>query len=597
MKYFLTLFLLIILSAGIFAAENEIRGIWINSDKMPKTDKEAIDLVKEYHNAGFNLLFPETVCRGYAVFPSKILKRDPRFENCGDTLKTMTEEAHRLGMQVHPWVWCFRAGYTNHPGAIITEHPDWLECSKYGDTLSVNGGMWISPIIPEVRKYLISIYSEIAKNYDIDGFHLDYVRYETQNPIPYGYSKTARQKWSAKHPGYDPARISYLGDQYLSWMLFREEYVSRFIKETNHALKKIKPNIILSAAVASDSIEARFCYMQNWKNWADNGWIDMIIPMTYMTDDTKFSAAMDLQLKEIDGKVWTAVGIGSHNFTKNESRNIDQIKLARKTEYMGVALFASQYMTETLENLLKTNTWQENVKTPFKDNSDKNTQINNFKNNITKEKLPIHPSKYLPNPIAPIPVYHAFRKQNPIKIDGIYRNSEWQYYPDLNINRTVTGETASVNTTVKMTYDNENIYLIYICHEPDMHLIKADTTKRDGPTFYDDSAEVFIQMLPSAAKYNHFSVNTKNVQFDQQIFNVSWNKNWESKVTKYYDRWIAEIKIPFKELSVSCPKKGDYYRMNFTRNRSVVTPQENFNWSVTYISFHTPERFGYIIFE
>lgn len=603
MKYFLSIIILCLLSVCVFADYNpskgEVRGIWINSDKMPKTEAETHKLVKEYYNAGFNLLFPEVICRGYAVYPSDILERDPRFKESCDMLKTMIDDAHALKMEVHPWVWCFRAGYTNHPGAIIGAHPEWLECSMNKSTLSVNGGMWISPAIKEVREYLLSLYKEIVSDYDVDGFHLDYIRYESQTPFPYGYSQAAREKYM-KETGYrNPLFADYLSRDYFRWNSFREEQINEFVSEISSELKKIKPEMILSAAVAMDPIEARYNYMQNWSYWADMGWVDMIVPMTYVTDDYKFSKKMGDQLKKLDNKVWNAVGIGSHNFTKNEQRNIKQIELARKTEYTGQALFASQYMTESLENMLKKNVWQDHAGLPFALNKAKGEKIAKFREN--KQDMPAKSLEEEMNidieNILAIPSYVCYEKNTDIVIDGQCDTSEWMPYNTAVIRYNNMGESAPCLTYVKMTYDDEAFYLCYICNETEMNQIKAKAKERDGNTFYDDSVELFIQPFNDQQKYNQFSVNTLNTQFDQQIYNVSWNKNWKSAVKKYPNGWQCEMRIPFKEMGMEKVKKLSHLRMNFTRNRAVTDEVENLCWSVTYGTFHTTERFGYVFFQ
>ena len=38
-------------------------------------------------------------------------------------------------------------------------------------------GLYLSPGHPNVNKYLIRVFKELVQNYDIDGLHLDYVRY------------------------------------------------------------------------------------------------------------------------------------------------------------------------------------------------------------------------------------------------------------------------------------------------------------------------------------------------------------------------------------------------------------------------------------
>ena len=338
--------------------------------------------------------------------------------------------------------------------------------------------MWISPIIPEVREFLISIYKEIVTNYDVDGFHLDYVRYETQNPILYGYSYAARKKFRYKYFNIDPLKIEYLSPEYINWIEFREEYIDTFVRDTSKALKEIKPNIIISAAVAMDPVEARLNYMQDWPHWANNGWVDMIIPMTYMTDNTKFEKNMKTQLDILDNKVFTTIGIGSHMFTKDEWMNTYQIKLARKTSYMGQALFAAKYMTPNLEEMLAETVWSDHASLPFYKDNEKTQAIKTFKDNITSFRYPESLKPYFPKNILDIPVYHITKRTTNIKIDGKVGVNEWEPYENIEIKYDNMGKETTNTTNVKATYDDEALYVYFVCFESNMNDIKGSYRSR-----------------------------------------------------------------------------------------------------------------------
>ena len=156
-------------------------------------------------------------------------------------LPVMIDEAHRLGMEVHPWVWVFRAGYTKDRGAILTSHPDWAERGKDGKDLSANGGLWISPTNPQARDFLASLYAELARNYDIDGLHLDYIRYEVESPTPYGYCEGSRALFEKQY-GIDPLSIDRLSFNQLEWIRFRERQINTFVQRIALQTRLIRPN-------------------------------------------------------------------------------------------------------------------------------------------------------------------------------------------------------------------------------------------------------------------------------------------------------------------------------------------------------------------
>ncbi|MBQ9359018.1 MAG: hypothetical protein IJT95_05700 [Abditibacteriota bacterium] len=200
------------------------------------------------------------------------------------------------------------------------------------------------------------------------------------------------------------------------------------------------------------------------------------------------------------------------------------------------------------------------------------------------------PAMELPEPLLSVPACNVRKAETPITIDG--ELDDWQGYTGLAIDRDNHGGPAPVETKVMTAWDDEGIMFAFECAEPNMAGIKADAAERDGPTFNDDSVEVFLNMNPAQVKYNHFSVNVNNVRFDQQIYNSSWNKEWQSAVKKTDRGWQCEMKIPFSEMSVPVPVRGERWRINMTRNRNAGGSLENLCWSVTYGSFHVLERFG-----
>ena len=76
-----------------------------------------------------------------------------------------------------------------------------------------------------------------------------------------------------------------------------------------------------------------------------------------------------------------------------------------------------------------------------------------------------------------------------------------------------TGTAAKVRTSSKITYDQNNLYIGFICGEPDMSLLKATQTQRDSKVWDDDCVELFV-FDPRVNKVKQFIVTPGNVQFD-----------------------------------------------------------------------------------
>lgn len=598
----------------------EVRGIWVNADAIPKTEEGIRQLVRAYKCANLNVLFPEVIARGYTAYPSRLLERDPRFAGCIDPLPPMIDEAHKLGMEVHPWVWVFRAGYTKDNGAILRAHPDWIELSKFGEDLSANGGLWISPAIPAARDFLASLYAELATNYNIDGIHLDYVRYEVQSPVPYGYSPYATSEFTRQY-GINPVDIDRLSVNQLEWIKYRERQVNSFVQRIAMQTRAIRPNAKISAAVGSDPKTARLNLLQNWVNWVDNKWVDFVTPMAYTANDASFAALVTSQKAAVDDKTILAPGIGLHLQKDAVDQTVRQVGISRELLADGQALFASSYFGEPQSQALKQGPYSTPASLPFRDPCAKaaclrslavqNTADADYYNALaaglehyaghlsscTGYIAPAEPPLELPENVVPLPTVEIPKISEPIKIDGDLSDPAWVNATRVRLLYTPDGKLAPVETTAMLLYDDKALYVGFDCAEPDMAKIKATVTKRDGPVFYDDSVEAFIDPGRSQQVYYHFSTNTLGTQFEQKVLSPAWNADWSSAAKLQNGRWTAEMAIPFASLGATTPTAGDKWGLNLTRNRWTTGSAEYITWAIPYGGFHSPDRFGTAVFR
>jgi len=94
-----------------------------------------------------------------------------------DFLKVFLDEAKKRKMTVHAWFCVFPESSVL---GQVRQHPDWLISSPKREIVrSVN------PALPAVRRYEISLMLEVARKYDVDWIHLDYIRYPCEPAEPY----------------------------------------------------------------------------------------------------------------------------------------------------------------------------------------------------------------------------------------------------------------------------------------------------------------------------------------------------------------------------------------------------------------------------
>ncbi|MBU6428371.1 MAG: family 10 glycosylhydrolase, partial [Cyanobacteria bacterium REEB65] len=159
----------------------EARGILIDADALPKTPDEVKALVDRLADVHFNILLPEIVRRGYAIYPSSVLQRDPDFASGSDIVPALIGEAHKRGLEVIPWIWTFRVrsydDQHDYGNPVFSRLPA-LE-ARDADTVKPR---FMSPANPLSRELVHEEVAEILDHYDIDGLFLDYIRYDERTP-------------------------------------------------------------------------------------------------------------------------------------------------------------------------------------------------------------------------------------------------------------------------------------------------------------------------------------------------------------------------------------------------------------------------------
>lgn len=274
----------------------ENRAVWLRP-KETSVDKVAANLDK-LKALNINTVYLETWWAGYTIFPTDntITSQNPMY-NGFDVLKAYIDEAHKRGMQVHSWVENFFIGdeATNNGGPIYNNKPEWLMMSRKGDNFEYvemynMKYYFANPALPVVRDFVMDIYKELVKKYDIDGLQLDYVRYPDagDGSNDFGYDQYTRDLF-IKETGVDPISV-YPGDAlWQKWCDFRANIINTFVYRVVSETRALKPELKISADVGNNYAAAPNNLMQRPKDWVSKGYIDNIVPMSY-TQDIKCSS-------------------------------------------------------------------------------------------------------------------------------------------------------------------------------------------------------------------------------------------------------------------------------------------------------------------
>lgn len=196
-----------------------------------------------------------------------------------DPLAFAVTEAHKRGLELHAWFNPYRVAFSkDRPrsrGHISRRRPDLvLEYAQF---------LWMDPALPEVRRLMIRVITDVVRRYDVDGVHIDDYFYpypETSNgrTIPFPDSRTYR---AYRRGG---GQLS-LGD-------WRRRNVDVLVRDFYEAVKKEKhwvkvgispfgvwrPGYPPTTTAGLDQYHELFADVRKWLH---EGWLDYLAPQLY----------------------------------------------------------------------------------------------------------------------------------------------------------------------------------------------------------------------------------------------------------------------------------------------------------------------------
>ncbi len=273
------------------ATPSPIRAVWVTRGDYRSAD-DVTRILENCRAAGFNTVIFQVRGNGTAFYKSSL---EPWADELGgqdpgwDPLAHACREAHARNLRLQAWVNVMPAWRGKkppaHPEQLYHKHPEWFWYDQHGNRQPLSDFyVSLNPCLPEVRAYLVSVFQEIVASYDIDGLHLDYIRFPNEPPatparsdIDYPYDAATLALYR-EETGRAPA------DDQAAWNAWRTEQVTRLVTEIRDMVKRTKPQLPLTAAVGSVPANA-LKHFQDGKRWAEEGLVDAVYLMNY-TDST-----------------------------------------------------------------------------------------------------------------------------------------------------------------------------------------------------------------------------------------------------------------------------------------------------------------------
>jgi uncharacterized lipoprotein YddW (UPF0748 family) len=353
----------------------EVRAMWVQRGSLasPAGILSVVDTAKD---AGFNTLIVQVRGRGDAYYNSRHEPRPPLLERqpaSFDPLALMVERAHRAGLKVHAWVNVNLISDAEPPSArkhVVHGHPEWLmvprpladelgrmnprhpqylkRLSEYAKARSDRvEGLFLSPIHKGAVDHTARVVGDIASRYDVDGIHLDYIRFpndefdystavlaEFRSEISARLSGAERRDYAARARGR-PLFYTEMFPQ--RWQEFRRSRLTALLTRIRATVKDRRPAAMLTAAVFPDANDATTRRFQDWGRWLETGLLDAICPMAYTTDPALFrSQIANVELLAGRRPVWA--GIGAYQLSPLAA--VENIRAARQLGAEGIVLFS-----------------------------------------------------------------------------------------------------------------------------------------------------------------------------------------------------------------------------------------------------------------
>ncbi|MBF89368.1 MAG: hypothetical protein CMG75_06850 [Candidatus Marinimicrobia bacterium] len=339
-----------------------IRALWVVRSSMVNREEidKALRFAKDYK---FNHVFVQVRGRGDALYNSQFAVRSQLIEDSKfDPLEYVIEKGHALDLKVHAWINVFLAWTSiklpNNEKHITVSFPEWIDQSSLHNItrngVSIinednNTPKYLSPSHPGVRKHLKNILEEIITVYDLDGIHLDYIRYADSD---YGYNMSARIMFEEQH-GVDPFKLIEENEKdyynlndlerkkiLLGWGDFRRKAITNIVKSFNSIILNRRPDCLLSAAVKPNPNEAKNRFFQEWDLWLAEGLIDYAVPMNYATKPQDFIYQINSIQEKIPLKYWSGIVMGIAAYNQEVLDTRDKIRISREEGITGISIFS-----------------------------------------------------------------------------------------------------------------------------------------------------------------------------------------------------------------------------------------------------------------
>ena len=364
------------------AGADLVTGLWVRQATLVSAD--TVDrLVREASDAGFTTLLVEVPgTLGSFARPT----RRPRGSRSRtfDGVRTLLTAAHQHGLRVHAWVQATLVATAGDlptsSSHLIHRHPEWLmvprELAAELARLDVHSpaylgtldrwarqhptevdGLYLSPIIPEAASDVAERLAELLVRYPFDGVHLDSAQFPSsdfdyaRNAVALFRDEVAPSLASEERRQLDGRAtidpLTYPDTFPTEWSRFRRSRVTALVARLGSVVRRHRPGAQVGVAVVADPDEALGRRLQDWRTWAEVGFIDIacLQPGVETADDFVRQLSSARQLTGV-AELWA--GIEARWLSPLET--FDRIRAARRVGTDGIMIRSYESVTDPTQH-------------------------------------------------------------------------------------------------------------------------------------------------------------------------------------------------------------------------------------------------------
>lgn len=334
--------------AGDYSSATEIRAVWLTTNwkldwpqkgkSVDEQKQELRDLLDQLAEYNINLILFQVRAQGKAFYNSRVMEKSIYYNSKDnfDPLAFAIEECHKRQMECHAWMTTFSVEKINTKNKKM---PSYFK--------KVNGYWYLDPASPETKNILKTIVAELVDNYDIDGIHLDYIRYPDQ------------KNWLDDSDTYKKYGNGKPKDQW------RRDNINKIVSDIYDMVKSKKKWVQVSSSPIgkfkriheNDKWTSFDDVSQDPINWLTSNKQDLIFPMMYYGVDD-FKRHYDYWVQQANDR-YVIPGIGLYKITEDvdpisDKDIVEELKFLKSQHSKGIAFFRAEQVLSDKINMKQT---------------------------------------------------------------------------------------------------------------------------------------------------------------------------------------------------------------------------------------------------